>query len=238
MKKILLVFILFSTSIYGQFYKIVDKDGYVNLRDKPNSNSKIVSKIKSGEYVLEFDYTDNPNWMNVDFSSNNDESIGGFIHKSRLISLKDFTPINFIKTIDNVMYFENKALNIEVVISIDDFNKKVEGKYLSKKNGFLGSYKGKEIWGTDGNIPRKKYKSIVIIQKAKRFEIPTLEFENLFEPHFFKEQADSFFIDIRYDSTDDIITISSLNSDAAGAYAVLFVIKNGKLINKKTVIPF
>ena len=51
MKKILLVFILFSTSIYGQFYKIVDKDGYVNLRDKPNSMSKIVFKIKSGEYV-------------------------------------------------------------------------------------------------------------------------------------------------------------------------------------------
>ena len=69
----------------GQFikfeYKIKDPDGFANLREQPNTTSKIISKIINGTYVCLIDNAPN-NWYYVYVLG-----IGyGYLHKSRLIT--------------------------------------------------------------------------------------------------------------------------------------------------------
>ncbi|WP_417785778.1 SH3 domain-containing protein, partial [Tenacibaculum sp.] len=60
----------------GEFAKIVDKDGYVNMREKNNTTSKILSQIQSGSLVKVLDQKDE--WWLVLY-----EDKKGYIHKSR-----------------------------------------------------------------------------------------------------------------------------------------------------------
>ncbi len=66
--------------------KIVDPDGYVNVRSQMNVKSSVVGKLEP-EFIEEecfyfYPCTD-PNWMSIDLSYNNIE-LKGYIHKSRI----------------------------------------------------------------------------------------------------------------------------------------------------------
>ena len=49
MKKLLLVilFLLSSLTIFAVRYVVDTKDGYANLREEPNSKSKVIKKLKN-----------------------------------------------------------------------------------------------------------------------------------------------------------------------------------------------
>lgn len=86
MKKIISsICLLFATLMaYGQCVnpaKIVDKDGYVNIRQGANSNSPIVGTLNSGTKVY-YEYNESSSWYRISLSSNGISK--GYIHKSRL----------------------------------------------------------------------------------------------------------------------------------------------------------
>ncbi|MBF4491719.1 SH3 domain-containing protein [Flavobacterium sp. MR2016-29] len=68
--------------------KIYDKDGYTNLREDANVNSKVISKIASGKHIMVLDNIEKnviesqKGWCYIQ----TEEGLKGYIHKSRIAS--------------------------------------------------------------------------------------------------------------------------------------------------------
>ncbi len=63
-------------------YEVVDKDGYVNVREKPDGKSKILYTIESGSIVTSH-AEDGSKWEKVIRIEDSDKK-GGYVHSSRL----------------------------------------------------------------------------------------------------------------------------------------------------------
>ncbi|MFZ4929690.1 hypothetical protein [Chryseobacterium sp. Mn2064] len=226
----LLTTILSVQLCFAQFAKIVDKDGYVNVRENADIKSKIVGKINSGEivYVYEPD-SSHKNWLNAYYN----DQISGSIYSSKVKLIESY------ESIPSVLQEVNKAIfksgNIKVSIVSDKFNYKAHKKFFSSSQ-YSGQkiedkYKGNPIWGTDGTIPQTYYQSITVQIGDKKIQIPNKEIENLFNPN--NELTNCY-----YDRKSDTLYISMLNSDGAGGYVALLKIVNGEYKGKTVTMPF
>lgn len=218
-KKIfLLTAALVAQLSWAQFAKIVDKDGYVNVRENADANSKIVGKLNSDEIVYIFE-PDTKNWANVS---------NGYVHNSRVKYIKSYESVPPTVRDANKAIF--KSGNIKVNIASGKFNfKENEKDFTSTLDGDY--YKGQQVWGLDGTIPKTHYLSITAQIGDKTVQIPAKEIENLF-------QVDNKYTTCYYDRANDILYISLLNSDGAGAYAGLFIIEKGEYKKRVLEIPF
>lgn len=66
---------------------ISDPDGYVNVRNKPTTQSKVLYKIKDQTRIVLFPIP-NSNWAEVVFVDDESGYEGGFVHISRIKDLK------------------------------------------------------------------------------------------------------------------------------------------------------
>ncbi|WP_336958757.1 SH3 domain-containing protein [Chryseobacterium contaminans] len=219
-KKIFLLAAIVSIQLsFAQFAKIVDKDGYVSLRENPDAKSKITGKINSDEivYTFELDKT-NKNWLNVYY----DDKTTGYINSSKVKLIDSYEAILPITKDENKAIF--KSGNIKVDIISEKFNYKENKKFFSSSNyngqKIEDKYKGNLIWGTDGTIPKTHYKSITVQIKDKKVQIPNKEIENLFN-------ISNEFTTCYYDRKNDTLYLTMINSDGAGAYVALFKIVKG-----------
>lgn len=240
MKRIIvLILLLIPYFNYAQFAIIKDTDGYVNVREKANAKAKIVGKIKDNDIVyLNPDEFSVSNWLYVFYENNAQDQITGYIHSSRLKLVSGFKKIEYQKSADNTVFFKNDIEKIEVEIAIQTFNSTKNSTKFSKKDGFYYAYKNKPIWGTDGGLPNSSYKFIKVKIKGKDLEVPQELLENLFQPTIIEQANDFKYIEINYDKKKDVLYISSLNSDGAGSYVVLFIFEKSTFKELKTIIPF
>ena len=213
------------------FAKIVDKDGYVNVREKANAKSKIIGTIKSSEVVYIFEDL-NTEWLDVQYKNENKDK-SQYIHRSRL------KYINTFEMIPATIYEDKEATfilrDIRVDIKVKKFNYELNKKYFTEikhKDGFiLRKYRGKEMWGTDGTIPKNYYQSIIVTLGNKKIEIPQKDIEDLFN-------ATNEYAECYYDNTDNSLYLHLANSDGSGSYVVLFKFVNGIYMGRQTEIPF
>ena len=72
MKNIItLYFIIFlSITSFSQLAVIQDNDGYTNLRETPDSNSKILYRIPDSEVFSYYDIDDDSDWIKIGVSKN------------------------------------------------------------------------------------------------------------------------------------------------------------------------
>ena len=85
MKKLLLVilFLLSSLTTFAVRYVVDTKDGYANLREEPNSKSKVIKKLKNGTLVTKF--KEKGEWYYIEFEREDGTPFDyGYIHKSQL----------------------------------------------------------------------------------------------------------------------------------------------------------
>ncbi len=225
---LLLLFTSIATTGHGQFAIINDKYGYVNIRSSPENGKNIVDSLYNGQIVWAFE--PEGNWRVVDYQKKG-KSITGYIYKDRVKYLASFDSIPIHKLDKRQVVLKRDSL--VVIIREEDFIEKNsllqydtsnEEKYVSKING-------KQPWGTDGNIPKRKYKSITVQIGKKPVAIPKKELENLFEPNLNYSEC-------YYDGQNEVLYLSALNSDGAGGYAVLWIIEKGKYKNKIVTTPF
>lgn len=233
-KIILLAAILSLQWSFAQFAKIVDKDGFVNMRKNADAKSIVVGKISSDEIVYIFDADDgNKNWLNADYTDKNGKDISGYIHSSRVKYIESYESIPSTSVSENKIVFNSK--NIRVDIESEPFNYKENKRYFSTTdyNGHKveDKFKGQHIWGTDGTVPQTHYKFISVKINGKTLQIPPKEIENLFNIN--NESASCYF-----DSEEETLYINMVNSDGAGGYAVLFKIEKGIYKGKTLIIPF
>ena len=216
---------------YCNFAKIVDKDGFVNVREKGNGNSKIIGKIKSGDVVYIFEDLQTE-WLNVDYKDEDNRKFNGYIHRSR---------IKYINTLENIPsgIDDEKGVNfvlrdIVVEIKTDKFNYELNKKYFSemqREDFIVQKYKGKEMWGTDGTIPKTYYKSITVTNGITTTKILQNEIDDLFNPN-------NNYAECYYDKVDNSFYLHLSNSDGAGSYVALLEIKNGEYVGRQVEIPF
>lgn len=230
MKNLLIVFAcVFHQVIFAQFGVVVDKDGYVNIRDTPTISNNISDRLTTGEIVFCFENEDN--WYPIEYKIKQ-ASKGGYIHKSRVKFIQEFNEIPFKILTDSLVEF--KTDSIKLLVTKENFNpenKKLEYYYNDSsrnENNWLKKINGKEIWGLQRDIPKMQYGKMILTIDKNSISLPI---DNLFEPNL-------DYTKVNIDKKSNTIYISTLNSDGAGAYMVLWVISNGEFKKQLKVIPF
>ena len=220
-KKIFLLTAALSVQLsFAQFAKVTDKDGYVNVRENADAKSKIVGKINSDEivYIFESDPV-HKNWANVS---------NGYIYSSRLKYIESYQKIPPTVRDANKATFASGNIKVNIVSGKFNF-KENEKDFTSTLQGDF--YKGQQVWGIDGTIPKTHYISITAQIGNKTIQIPAEEIENLF-------QIDNKSTTCYYDRENDTLYISMNNSEGAGSYVGLFIIEKGQYKKRVLEIPF
>ena len=106
-------------------------------------------------------------------------------------------------------------------------------KYHKEYRDVIEKIDGKLFWGTDGNMPKREYKSIEVKIRGKQVSIPQSAYNDLYESYLYTE-----FNSVHYDKDNDILYIVANNGDGAGAYMVCWQIEKGAYKGRKVGIPF
>ena len=224
----LLTCIFFQTT-FGQFGIIADEDGFVNVRNSPNISNNIIDILTNGQIV--FCMEAEGEWRPTDYNLSR-QNKSGYIYNSKVKFIDDFEKIPYFKLTDSTISFKKDTLSIIITKTVfNPKNNKLQyHKADASKNvmSYLEKINGKEIWGTDGNIPRNQYAQITLTLGNDEILLPI---DNLFEPNL-------EFTKVNIDTKNRAIYISALNSDGAGGYAVLWIIENWKFKQRITTIPF
>ena len=232
MKHLILLFFLISNVVFAQvieggaFAVINDKDGYVNVRKEKSVHSKVLKKLDNNTliFVLEYDKAYYGNWIYADNE--------GYIYNDRVKWIHNFPQIAKGIAKGNTIVFEGKE--IQVVLSTEKFDKsKHSFKYHKEYRDVIEKIDGKLFWGTDGNMPKREYKSIEVKIRGKQVSIPQSAYNDLYESYLYTE-----FNSVHYDKDNDILYIVALNGDGAGAYMVCWQIEKGVYKGRKVGIPF
>lgn len=222
-----ILFVLFLNNAFGQFAVIKDNDGYVNIRTEASKGNNISDKLNNGFVVYCFEPKNN--WINIDYSKN-DKDRSGYLYKDRIQYLSEFTEIPLIKETQTKVIF--KKNDITIILESQNFNSNsAKLSFLKNDKSILEKINGKLFWGTDGEIPKKAYKSITVTLGNNSIELPKNSFDDLFEPTLFKTQ-------INYDQKSDTLYITSSNSDGAGGYEIVWIIEKGKYKERKIAYGF
>ena len=232
MKHLILLFFLISNVVFAQaieggaFAVINDKDGYVNVRKEKSVHSKVLKKLDNNTliFVLEYDKAYYGNWIYADNE--------GYIYNDRVKWIEKLPKIAKGITKGNTIVFEGKE--IQVTLSTEKFDKnKHSFKYHKEYRDIVEKIDGEPFWGTDGNMPKREYKSIEIKIRGKQVPIPKSAYNDLYESSLYIE-----FNSVHYDKDNDILYIVTLNGDGAGAYMVCWQIEKGVYKGRKVGIPF
>ena len=229
MKFFVVLLLLISDIVFAQeeaFAVINDKDGYVNVRKEKSVHSKVLKKLDNNTliFVFEYDKAQEGNWIYADNE--------GYIYNDRVKWIEKLPKIAKGITKGNTIVFEGKE--IQVTLSTEKFDKdKHSFKYHKEYRDVIEKIDGKPFWGTDGNIPKRQYKSIEVKIRGKQVSIPKSAYSDLYESYLYTE-----FNSVHYDKENDILYIVALNGDGAGAYMVCWQIEKGVYKGRKVGIPF
>ena len=230
--KSLLLFLLISSYTFAQvnenyFFAVInDKDGYVNARKEANIHSKVIKKLDNNTLIFAFNYnkSEDGNWIYVDNE--------GYIYNDRVKWIEELPKAAKGVEKKNAIHFSGK--DIQVALSTEKFDKsKHSFKYNKEYPDAIEKIDGKPFWGTDGNMPKREYKSIEVKIRGKQVFIPQSAYSDLYQPNLY---TDLNFV--YYDKDSDILYIVANNGDGAGAYMVCWQIEKGVYKGRKIGIPF
>lgn len=230
MNKLIVFLTLFYACSHAQEFKfgvIEDKEGYVNVRATKELKDNVVDQIKNGVLVGHFGAEGN--WIDITYQKNGANETG-YVYHDRVKSIESFKKIKHDIPKENVIVFQSDKVYIKIVKKKFEYQKH-SITYFKEYPTFIEKIDDKEIFGTDGNMPVEEYESIEVIFDSKKIEFPKTEFKNLFEPNLTATI-------VNYDSTNKRLFVQAMNSDAAGAYSVIWMFENGVYKSSLTAIPF
>ncbi|MFI5140001.1 MAG: SH3 domain-containing protein [Sphingobacteriales bacterium] len=226
----ILTALIFFTGVYflanAQSFAIInDKDGFVNIRKDKSINSPVIGKLNNDD-IFQYDPDEKSDWIKIyaqHLGNEDGHYIEGYIHKSRVF------PLSNLKSVKNIRSFKDSCVAIDdglmVIIKSKLFNpKKHKLTYYPSNSNILTKIDGLHIWGTDGGMPKQKISEIKIIKNGKSIVIPEDAFNNLYEPNLSTLQI--------YIGKANTIYIEMDNSDGAGGYSIIWIIKNDKFYKK------
>jgi hypothetical protein len=234
MKKIILyiLFINFCNPTKAQSYAIInDKDGFVNVKKAPNVKAAIVGKIHIDEiFGLEDDDENKSEWLKIYKQNEAKHGLEGYIHKSRIFLISNFKTAKKTRVYADSCVSSNDSLTI---IAKSGIFKSKNHKFSYAPSGAirkedpqteLDKIDGKQFWGTDGEIPKKAITSLKIMINGSQINIPKSAFDDLYEPRLKTLKV--------YLGINNTLYIEMDNSDGAGAYSVIWIIKNNQYLKR------
>lgn len=218
MKRILLIAFLLTLNLcFSQFAIISDPDGYVNVRSSAKIANNVSDKLNNGFIVYYFE--PQANWANIDYKKSRKE-LNGYIYKDKIKFITDFKEIPLKTNSDGKIILDNGLVKIEIT-ETKFLKEKHKLQFFKDNSNQLDKIDNLPLFGTDGEIPKREYKSIEIEINKVKVEIPPSALENLYEPTLWNSKAN-------YDEVNDILYIQSSNSDGAGGYEIIWVIEKKK----------
>ena len=235
MRALTTCFLFVLTGVIGRaqsFSIINDKDGFVNVRKESNPKSAIVGKLYIDDIfgVDEDDTVDitKLEWFKIYKQIDRYHSLEGYIHKSRNFFLFHFPTIKKVKTYADSCVCNNDSLKVVIKSGIfKPRNHKLTNSVVDKTTNTLtelNKIDGHQIWGTDGELPRTAITSLKVTINGSKIDIPKSAFYDLYEPRFSSITV--------YLGKNNTIYVKMGNSDGAGAYTIIWIIKNGKYLKR------
>ena len=228
MKTLLSFFLLIASfSCFAQFAIISDKDGFVNVRQENSASAKISDTLRNDHLIYCFE--NNGNWTNIDYTKHFKEKAGnGYVYKDRYKLISTYSKIPVSKQTSNTIVLLKDSL--EISVTEESFDKtKHTLRFLKGQGSQIVFIDGKDYYGTDGELPKRQYRKIVVKVGQTIVTLPKEAIENLFEPDISSTQA-------YYDSKRNIIYLLSSNSDGAGSYEIIWKLENG--IYKERLVAY
>lgn len=222
---VFLLALLLTQCATAQFWLVYDKVGYVNVRHASDTKSRIVDTLNNGHIVYFLDGKPAGDWTKIEYTRR-DKSGSGYIYHHRLKSIADYDSIPLLDHNEHTATCARDSVKVVVTQQkfdrgryrftynhVDQHEKNIADRQIIKING-------KQYWGTDGDLPKREYKSIVIFVGNRKIVLPHSAIDNLFEPTI-------WYTEVHYDRINDVFYIRSQNSDGAGAYDVVWRIVKG-----------
>jgi hypothetical protein len=242
-KLLLILNLLFiSSSTKAQLAIVYDKDGYVNVREKPGLKSKITGKIIEGQVFCINPFDDesvDAEWLKIWYPMNPDSKIknfikykdikeDGYIHKSRVSYLDNLKKLTFKNENSNKISFKDNNLKIYIESKPIDKN---NHQIAKDSDGGLIIDKGLHYWGFLGQIPRNELKEIKVVSKGISYTFPKEAISGLYELNL---ELSGLYIG---DKNEIYINLSG--ADGSDSYEVVWCLKNDKIYSMTTmqVIP-
>lgn len=220
-----LIFCCFGSS--AQFAIISDSDGYVNVREDTGTGSKIADKLNNGHLIYCFE--NKGNWTNIDYNHDNKE-LNGYVYKDKYRLVDDYGKLSPEMQSSNKIVLQKDSFSITMTSVMFD-KKKHRFKYLKDYPDQIDLIDNKKYWGKDGGMPSSQYERIVISIGKKKFTLPAVALQGLYEPNMFSAKA-------TYDNVNDVLYIQSMNGDGAGGYEVIWRIDKGEYKERLVVYGF
>jgi len=198
----------FSMGDDGVYAVINDSDGYTNVRKSPDIKAPIAGKIYNYQiFMCEVNKT---NWWKVEQVMHDNKTktyfLNGYIYKTKASLLPEWKSIN------------SKSGKIKVRVNTAEYlSKKHIFRKIDEDNYFID---GKYFWGTDGEIPKTGISSVQMSIDNIPIILPANAYNDLYEPSL---RTLSF-----TQGPGNTIYIKMDNSDGAGAYSIIWIIKEGK----------
>jgi hypothetical protein len=225
---ILFISSLISISAYAQLGIIKDPDGFCNVRADASNQSKIEDTLTNGRFVFAFEEGSKNNWLLLDYHKGKEHHTG-YIHKSRVVFLKDLTAFKEITVKDTLLKLQLN--DMQLTIRSGPFV--LAGRKIKYgESQYVDAIDGKQCWGMDGGMPHTEYKFIQFKSGAQTLTFPRSSFNDLFEVDPLRGTS------AWLDKATGKVYIDAGNSDGAGSYIVVWVINNGKIEYRETFIPF
>lgn len=217
----------------ADFAEIRDADGHSNIRAEANTQSRVLDRIANGRFVYLHPKDVEPEqngWRFVGYTDSKGREKNGWVHSSRIKRVADLPSMRQQKSQRG---FSCRNSEAELFVEMGKFDYQANQKHFGRETSddgvaFLTTYKGKPMYGTDGQKPETAYTSVTLVQNGRRHSINPAAFEHLFNPYF--TEADKGIDQIcHYDAARKRLYWQAGNGDGAGFYAVLFVFENGRL---------
>ena len=199
--------------------RIVDSDGYANVRQAPTKTAKVDSTIKAGTVVVVGKRTDS-SWWPV----RHRKTFVGFVHKSRL-ALRGAYPIGALHVANRsaervVVWIRQTAF--DTLQHTLTFTK--DKPRLPQAIDSLKTYgAGKRAYGVDYSLPKFEIDEFEVLLAGKPVRVRTSLYRDCYEPDFSRTN-----IAIRAGSKGTSVRIHMAASDGAGAYRVTWTIGDSK----------
>jgi hypothetical protein len=224
MKKFIISLLLFTClNVNAQFAIIQSKDGYVYVRETAKLGKNIIQKLSNGSIVMidELELESSTDWIPVIYNLET-QNKNGFIHKSGLKQIQSFQTAkrNELSKSSNQWVLDSYKLTIK----IGTFDSKKH--QITYKNNFIDKIDAAKFGGTDGEMPKMEYQSLKLSREKTDINLPT---NQLFNPNL-------KLTNMYHDKDTNSLYIIAKNSDGAGSYAVLWIIKDGKFLKRIVIL--
>lgn len=214
-----ILLVLVFSHLYGQFAIVNDPEGFVFVRKTPEISKNIIDTIPNGQVFFR-SYEPTGNWYEVEYGNN----FYGYIYKSRIKLISDFNNLSETQIKRNNAVFKSATVKVTLTkIPFDPAKNVIQYSTSDEIYGgsFLEKINGKDIWGTDGEMPKNQYNQILIEFENQKIELPKESYNDLFEPNFNQTK-------IYLDKVNNVLYLTAYNSDGAGGYSVVWVVEKGK----------